>query len=142
MADPLSTVASLIAIVQLSSKIVSVCNDYCSAVNKSSKQQKELADDVKSLRDALEGLIKLAKQDSSGPASLPMIDALNRKDGPFEHIRVELQNLEAKLLPVKGWKSVGKAIRRPLAEPEVTKSFARVNRLNTAVLLAVTEDQK
>lgn len=37
--------------------------------------------------------------------------------------------------------AVGHALKWPLAEPEVTKSLARLNRLKTAVLLALTTDQ-
>lgn len=142
MADPLSTLASLIAIVQLSSKIVSVCYEYRSTAKKASKQQKQLTDEVKSLRDALEGLISLAdREDSSGAACLPMLDALSRENGPFEEVKWELQSLEAKLLPASGWKAVSNVLKWPLAEPEVTKSLARLNRLKTAVLLALTTDQ-
>lgn len=142
MADPLSTLASLIAIVQLSGKIVSVCYEYRSTAKKASKQQKQLTDEVKNLRDALEGLIGLAdKEDSSGAACLPMLDALNRENGTFEELKRELQSLEEKLLPASGWRAVGNALKWPLAEPEVTKSLARLNRLKTAILLALTTDQ-
>ena len=70
-----------------------------------------------------------------------MLDAVNREDGPFKEVKWELQSLEAKLLSVSGWIVVGNALRWPLAEPEVTKSLTRLNRLKTAVLLALTTDQ-
>ena len=70
-----------------------------------------------------------------------MLDALNRENGPFEEVKRELQSLDAKLSPASGWKAVGNALKWPLAELEVTKSLARLNRLKTAVLLTLTTDQ-
>ncbi|MCJ1387554.1 hypothetical protein MMC18_000397 [Xylographa bjoerkii] len=141
MADPLSTLASLIAIVQISGSIVSICYDYRSAVKKACKDQVRLTEEVKSLRDVLEGLVALADQDSSGDSRLPMINTLNQKDGPLEQCKSELKALEAKLRPASGWKAVGKALKWPLSEPEVVKSLTSLNRLKATLMLALTTDQ-
>ena len=58
MADPLSFIASLIAVAQISGEIVSLCYNYRTVLKGANKNTKQLADEVKSPRDVLENLIR------------------------------------------------------------------------------------
>ena len=64
MADPLSVAASIIAVIQITSSVVSICYDYRSGTKHASKEMEQLTDEVISMRDVLERLLMLMDQDN------------------------------------------------------------------------------
>lgn len=65
MADPLSITAGIIAVLQVTSKVVSLCYDYRCGVKNGSNKMKQLIDEVASLRDVLESALRLADGDET-----------------------------------------------------------------------------
>jgi hypothetical protein len=51
MTDPFSVAASIIAVIQITGSLVSLCYDYRSGVNNAPKEMMQVTDEVFSLRD-------------------------------------------------------------------------------------------
>ena len=49
--DPLSVTASIIAVIQISGTVISICYDYRNAVKDAAKEVARIIDEVKSLQD-------------------------------------------------------------------------------------------
>ena len=141
MADPLSPIAGLIAVAQISGTIISICYDYRRGLKNASSSVMRLADEVKSLRDVIESLIKIVDEQQSKASNLPTIELLAHEDGPLTQCLKELEDLQVKLQPAIGWKAINKALKWPLSEPELTKVLTRLNRLKTTLLVAMSADQ-
>lgn len=140
MADPLSLIASLIAIAQISGEIVSLCYNYRSGIKGADASVARLISEVKSVRDMIENLIKLVDDQSAQDSQLEAIAFLAVKDGPLTQALEELQALQVKLKPATGWRAIGKLLKWPLTEPEVVKTLARINRFKTTLVVASSTD--
>ena len=138
MADPLSTIASLIAVVQLTTAIISTCYDYRRGVKGASDSVMWLADEVKSLRDVFERLIKLV---DDHPSQLHSVEPLTYKNGPLSKCSEELFGLQNKLKPASRWKALGRALKWPLSEPELSKVLSRLDRVKSTINMGLSIDQ-
>lgn len=138
MAEPLSTIASLIAVAQISGSIISTCYEYRRGLKGVANDVMRLADEVKSLRHVLESLIKLV---DDHPSQFHSVELLGRQNGTLSRCLKELQTLQDKLQPSKGWKAVGRALKWPLSEPELLKVLSRLDRMKTTITLAISTDQ-
>ncbi|KIV80417.1 hypothetical protein PV11_07917 [Exophiala sideris] len=140
MAEPLSIIASLIAVAQISGEVVSLCYSYRKSLKNASKQIMKLADEVKSLRDVLEQLINIVDQQALETPQLVTISRLAVKDGPLAQAVRELEALQGRLKPATFGKAFVKLLKWPLEEQEVTMILTQINRWKTTFMLAVTVD--
>ncbi|KAK5053766.1 hypothetical protein LTR84_001727 [Exophiala bonariae] len=140
MAEPLSLIASLIAVAQISGEIISLCYNYRSGIKGADANVTRLTSEVKSVRDIIENLIKVVDEQPPQDSQVEAIASLATPGGPLTQALDELQQLEIKLRPASGWRAVGKLLKWPLSEPEVVKTLDRINRLNTTLALAASTD--
>ena len=138
MADPLSTIASLIAVAQLSGSIISLCYDYRQGLKDPSGSMTRLSEEVRSLRDVFENVISLV---DGNPSKLSAIEPLARPTGPVQTCLGELKKLEKQLQPAKGWKALRRTLKWPLKEPELLKSLQNLERVKTTISLALSTAQ-
>lgn len=142
MADPLSILASIIAIVQISGKVISICYDYRSGVKKAPRDLARITDEVISLRDVLERLIRIIDEDNANNGiRLSTVEMLNKPGGPLPRITAQLEELEVKLKPANGWRAVGKALTWPLREGDANKTLDVIRRIKETLSLALLTDQ-
>jgi hypothetical protein len=151
--EPLSVTASIIAVLQVTSKIISICYDYTSAVKNSSSELSRVIEEIKDLRNVLETLEQLArKAESSDPAAgvqLPALQLLSEPEGgPLAKCLAELEALKQKLTPqsLNGQakskrKALLEALGWPLKEKETEKILRNIERFKTTLALATTADQ-
>ena len=103
MAEGLALNASIIAIIQISNTVLSICYDYSAALHRSLGALGVLQDDVKALRDVLQTLEPLAKkaelEDPTKGTWLQTFKILCGSGGPLETCLHELERLERKLKP-------------------------------------------
>ena len=142
MADPLSLVASLIAVLQISGTIISCCYEYRNGFKGASKDLSRLLSEVTSLRNVLERLIQLVDDEKMGGhdylASLRDMMSVN---GPLKLCQDDLEILKVKLeKPVKEWKAVGKRLIWPLQEKDVTKILGGIHRMKSTLESALMVD--
>ena len=151
--DPLSVTASIIAVLQATNTIISICCDYSAAVKGASWELPKVTKEVRSLRDVLELLAALAKRaesaDPSAEARFPGLKLLCEPGaGPLAMCKAELESLKTKLEPPK-WTGPATSKRTalmqtlswPLKEGETKKMLQNMERYKTTLNMALEIDQ-
>jgi len=151
--DPLSITASIIAVLQATSAVVSICYDYKSAIEGSSWELLKIIDEVRSLRNVLESLEQLARQAGSTRAEaesrLPSLRLLCKPGtGLLAKCLAELTGLDRKLRP-PGWSGPAGSRRRaliqasgwPMKKGAVEKALVNIGRLKETISLAISADE-
>jgi hypothetical protein len=136
MADPLSTTASIIAIVQLSSAVV----EYINRARGATKERKRLRDEVRACEFILQQLKDEANDTEEGIAWSETIKALEGSDAPLGRLWVALNVVKAKLEPKSGLEKALTSLKWPFNEKEVEKIILAVEREKTLLQLALTND--
>ena len=144
--DPLSISVSIVALIQATNEVVSLCYNFATAKS-TARTILELLDQLKSLRNVLESLEQFCKSnDPTDPAvglQLGTITALcDTENGP---IAKELTYLDERLRP-PSWvsrdgsrrKALVQSLTWPLKEAETTKSLESIERLKSNLQLALT----
>jgi hypothetical protein len=140
MADPLSITASIIAVIQATSKVVSLCYDYRSGLKNAPSEMKQLTDEITSLRDILESILKLVDEGGTEYTYLPTLKILTQSDGVLPKCKAEMTLLETDLKPVTGIRAVARTLKWPYARGEVEKKVERLGRLKSSLTLALAID--
>jgi hypothetical protein len=148
--DPLSISASIIAVLQATSAVVSICYDYSSAVKGSSWELLKIIDEVRDLRNVLETLERLARQEESSNSAkgrLPSLRLLcEPKTGLLAQCVMELNDLDKKLRP-PGYpvgskrRALIQASSWPLKKGAAEKTLVNIGRLKATLTLAITADE-
>jgi hypothetical protein len=152
--DPLSVTASIIAVLQATNAVVSVCYDYSSAVKGSSWELPRVIEEVKSLRGVLETLEPLARKAESGAdpinkTRLPTLKLLCEPEkGQLAECLKELKTLKEKLAPPSWSGQEGskrsaliQALRWPLKEGDTKKTLENIGRFKATLNLAIAADE-
>ena len=140
--DPLSITGTLIAVLQITSTVISICYDYRQGVKHSSREVVQLSDELNSLKDVLDALLRLVeKSESSNPASLSTFELLAKPDGPLLTCQSELERLKAELEPETGWRAVRQSLVWPLKEGEMRKALGSLERLKSTMQLTLSAEQ-
>ncbi|KAF5857290.1 hypothetical protein ETB97_005974 [Aspergillus alliaceus] len=131
--DPLSFTASLIAVLQATNVVLSICYSYASTT-----KPWGLCDEVRNLGGVLERLLSLARQDE-----LPSLRVLCQPGGPLEKTREFLEELECRLAPGDSSRrrAFASALSWPLREAETRRAMEDIGRLKSTLSLALDADQ-
>jgi hypothetical protein len=141
--DPLSIAASLIAVLQVTSAVISICYDYRQGQKHASREVIQLSDELSSLKDILDALLRLVEKSSNNldEAKLATFELLAKPDGPLLTCQSELERLRKKLEPESGWRAVKRSLVWPLQEGEMKKALGGLERLKSTMQLALSADQ-
>jgi hypothetical protein len=159
--DPLSLTVATITLLQAATSVVQICYAYRTGLKNAPKDLRRITEEVISLRDVLEGLVKVSERaestdtldggdgkDGAGAMShLPTLKSLLKPYGPRDQCNTELEALQEKLTaPTTGWKATGfgKAVLRlkwPMTEQDVWNTLTNIERLKTNFSLALNTDQ-
>ena len=134
--DPLSTSASIVALIQLSSTVI----NYLSNVRSGPKELQQIRSEISSV---LCILIRIQDQiDQIRPADpfSSALRSLNVPGGPFEQVHTALQRLDLKLAPTKGWVKLGKVLKWPLQKEEIHEILNTIERQKALFSLAQQND--
>lgn len=142
MAEPLSLVASLIAVVQISGSVISCCYEYRKGVRNAPKDLLRVINEVTGLRNVVERLVTLIDEEKmTSHKYLSTLSDIASADGPLEFCQRDLGSLKVKLeTPVNEWKALGKRLMWPLQEKDVTKILASVYRVKSLLETALMVD--
>ena len=150
--EGLGLAASIVAVLQITNSVVSLCHDYSAAVQGASWELPQIRAEVENLRNVLQKLEPLAKQaefaDPSTGTRLPTLDMLRGPRGLLQKCLDELQSLE-KRLRFPSWnnkfgpkkRAVIQALRWPLKEAETKQTLQNIGRFTETLSLAITMDQ-
>ena len=153
--DPLSITASIIAVLQATNAIISICYDYSSSVKQSNWQLPKVIEEVKGLRNVLETLEPLAKTaESTDPGRGSRLPTLKLLCLPTAGRSLlldcleELNVLKDRLSPPSWAGSDGskrrvlvQAIGWPLKERDTKTVLDNIGRYKATLTLAITADQ-
>jgi hypothetical protein len=141
--DPLSAIASAIAVLQLSGTIISACYDYRSRIKSAKQDASRITTELNGLRNVIESLLSVLedeKEDNSMESST--LRQLTLKDGPLETCQADLESVSAKLIPKEGWRAIKASITWPLKESDVAKALHSIDSTKSTIQLALSTDQR
>jgi hypothetical protein len=95
--DPLSAAASVIAVVQITSKVFDLCTNYYIHAKQAQDDIRRLKQEVNTLQDVLCSVLDLT--DGENPSAINVLEKVAKKDGLLEQCRDELTILLTKLNP-------------------------------------------
>lgn len=134
--EPLSATASVIAILQLSTKVLSYLNDVKDAPEGHAQCVIE-AYNLHSL------FLNLKFHLEQGKASQPWytaVRALAVENGPFDQFKQVLEDLQTKMTDGGRLRSVGHALMWKFKKEEIDSILARMERLKTLMGIALQMD--
>ncbi|RYP53496.1 hypothetical protein DL768_001533 [Monosporascus sp. mg162] len=134
--DPLSTTASVIAVLQLSSEVVKYVNSAAGATKERARLRKE----VRACEDILQQLKDEADDSDEGKVWSETIKALEAPGAPLGRLRVALDIVKVKLMPKEGLKNAVAKLRWPFDEKEMEKTLVAIEREKSLLELALTNN--
>ncbi|RYP52862.1 hypothetical protein DL768_002111 [Monosporascus sp. mg162] len=134
--DPLSTTASIIAILQLSSDVVK----YIIGATGATKDRRRLREEILACESILLQLQDHADDADEGTKWWEKIKALEGPDTPLYRLGIALQAVMAKLEPKKGLDKALSALKWPFDEKEVEKLISAMQREKSLLQLAMTNE--
>lgn len=140
--DPLSITAAIIVVVQISGAVISVCYEYRQGANDGAKEAIRITEELKSLQDVLECLLKLAELEvARGSSRLQTLQPLLEPGGVLLRCQDDLSALQHRLTPETGMKMLMRRLKWPLTEKEVKKAIENIARTRETISLALITDQ-
>jgi len=138
--DGLSTAASVIAVIDLSAKVASVCVQYYSAVKSAKKDIAHLQDVIKNLNDVLNMLRALLDDKHS-----LRLESSRKLNPALNQCFLDLQALENKLNPGKRKSTMSRmgirALKWPYTSKEVDRIIKNLQLTKESITLAMQIDQ-
>jgi hypothetical protein len=134
--DPLSVVASIIAVIQLSAKVAGYLNDIQAA----SKERAECAIEIANLNSLLT-ILRFRLED--GDHSTPWFSAVRElgvANGPLEQFKCALEELRDGMVGGGKMKRLGEALVWRFRKEEVVGMLGRMERLKSLVQIALQDD--
>ncbi|KAF2827744.1 ankyrin [Ophiobolus disseminans] len=132
--DPLSATASVIAILQLSAKVLAYLND----VNDASKGQAQCAIEASNIHNLLTNLRFRLEEGHAHQPWFNEVQALAVKNGPLDQFKQALETLHTKMTDGGRLKN---ALIWKFKKEEVDAILARMERLKTLIKIALQMDQ-
>lgn len=115
MAEPLSIAASVIAVLQLSSKVIG----YINGTKGGKTTRRRLREGVQSCESTVKRLKDDAEDLEDGDTWKKTLKALEEPDAPLHQLRITLGLIATKLEPKKGFAAVVSTLIWPFSEKEV-----------------------
>ena len=149
MAEALGLVASIVAVLQITSSVISVCYDYSAVVKGTPWELSKTKAELESLRNVLQTLEPLAKQAELTSTTVDTkLQTLNLLLGPLQSCFGEIEHLE-KRLKSPSWsdgfgprrRAIIQALQWPLKEAETRKALENISRFKDTLVLAINVDQ-
>ncbi|CAG9978718.1 unnamed protein product [Clonostachys byssicola] len=132
--DPLSTTASVIAVLQLTSKIV----QYLNSASGATKERKALRDELRACERVLEQLKDRCDEEDCDTEWNNTIKVLEGPDGPLGRLSIMLRRMEDRLQRRDGpAERLIAAVKWPFIQKEVNEIFAAMDREKSLLTLAL-----
>jgi Cdc6-like AAA superfamily ATPase len=140
MAEGLALAASIIAVIQISDSVISLCGQFIGKVKGAEKEVSQMITTVTALKGFLEFVETFVKMDENA-SRLPLLDAISHQDGPLTTCMTLLKDLEAKLRPPKrDYNGVLRAISWPLMWKDIGQALETIEKQKTLIMLAMQGD--
>jgi hypothetical protein len=134
--DPLSVTASIIAILQLSNKVVG----YLTIVKDASRERATCAVEVSNLHSLLLNLKFHLEEGNANTSWHTAVRALAVENGPLDQFKQSLETLQTKMTDGGRLKKAGDMLVWKFKKDEMASIFGRIERLKTLVEIALQRD--
>ena len=134
--DPLSMTASIITILELTSKLTGYIND----VRHASKEQKKVVMEASNLYGLLTSLCFRVEEARASEPWLNQVKLLGIKDGPLDQFKNALKKMVEQIPSSKKTDQIKSALMWKFTKVEVENALKRMERLKTLVHYALTND--
>lgn len=134
--DPLSVAASIIAILQLSAKVLSYLNN----VKDAPKDRAKCAVEVSSLHSLLLSLRFHLEEGDASQSCYVAVRELAVENGPLDEFKQALEKLQARMTDGGRLKKAGDALMWKFKKEEISEVLNRIERLKTHILVALHMD--
>ncbi|KAF2257612.1 hypothetical protein CC78DRAFT_482883 [Lojkania enalia] len=134
--DPLSVTASIIAILQLSAKVLEYLND----VKDASKDRTQCALEISNLYNLLFSLRAQVEEGDATNEWYTALQALAVENGPLDQFKQALETLQARITDGGRLKKAGDILMWKFKKEEIASILGRIERLKTLVELALQRD--
>ncbi|KAI4638130.1 hypothetical protein J4E93_010439 [Alternaria ventricosa] len=131
----LGELASVIAVLQLSGKIV----DYVGKVKDASEDRKRLRGEIRACKRILQELKDDAEDIDEGESLVDTINVLERLDGPLPRLQTILQQVEIRL---RHDNTLRGSLKWPFQEKDVQKLIQSIEREKILINLALSRDSR
>jgi hypothetical protein len=133
--DPLSVTASIIAVLQLTVKII----DGLKYAGDASTDRVQFTTEIQNLRDLLVALLSRVDEDSSDPWHTN-VRQMGGQDGLIYQYRVALEQLKDKISTGEGLKKTAKTFLWKYIQQDAERILSRMERLKSLVQIALEMD--
>lgn len=137
MIDPIGLVGTLIAIIHVCNKVVTVCYDYRTGVRDAPQEISRILNEVSSVRSVAQRLLQVAETDQTG--ALPSLQAMTSDDGTLSKCLTELVDLKTSLKLGKR-SALKSAFVWPLKRSEAERKLQSIGQMKETLQLALSAD--
>src|SRR5947207_5189855 len=130
MADGLSLAASIIAVIQLTDRVVSLCCQFIGKVRGAEREVEQMIKTITALKGFLEFLDKFVNDDDNA-GRLPQLHSICRSDGPLHLCTSLLKEMESKMQPKRDYHGVLKAITWPWKWKDIGEALEVIEKQKT-----------
>ena len=134
--DPLRLSASIIAVLQITGKLLSYLND----VRNTTKDQAQLAVEASNVYGLLASLRFRVEQSNAHDSWFSAVHNLGTENGPLDQAKEALERLVSKAEPCQGIQRLGKRLMWKLEKSEMRDILNKIERIKTLVNIALTDD--
>jgi hypothetical protein len=134
--DLLGATASIIAILQLSAKVLSYLND----VKDASKGRTQCTIEASNIHSLLTNLRFRLEERHGHQSWFTAVQALDVENGPLDQFKQALETLQAKMTDGGRLKKVGEALLWKFKKEELDAILVRMDRLKTLIEIALQMD--
>ena len=134
--DPLSLTASIVAVLQMTGKLLSYLND----VGNTTKDQAQLAVEASNIYGLLTTLRLRVEQSNAHDPWFSAVHDLGRENGPLDQAKEALERLVLKLEPCQGMQRLGKQLLWKFEKSEMRDILDKIERIKSLVNVALTDD--
>jgi hypothetical protein len=142
--EGLGGAASVIAVIQLADRILTLCGNYALSVKDAKKDIDRFTTEVGSLQSVLERVAEMAKSDAM--KLYTSRSAVEGLEGIIKGCQSTLLELEVQLGPRKGHKLMSRfglrALKWPFKSKDVTNIIEALDRHKSTIILALNLDQR
>jgi hypothetical protein len=134
--DPLSVTASIIAILQLTNKVI----EYLGDIQDAPKDRACLAVEASNLYSLLITLRYRLEEGQSNEAWYMAVRSLGVQNGPLDQYKDMLEQLQRKAISGSGIKKIGHALVWKFSKEEATGLLSRMESLKSLIQIALEMD--
>ena len=134
--DPLSISASIIAVIQLTGKVI----EYVNAVQDAPKERANVAIEISNLFNLLVTIRYRLEEGRSNEPWYAAIKSLGVRNGPLDQYKYALEELQRKIVHGSMTNRIGQALVWKFGKEEVKSLLSRIESLKSVIHIALEMD--